>query len=409
MLGVNYKIILDRKWKKIDQISSLADTTKDTYHSYMRSLYQFSDLENEIQFLETSDEKLQELLEKFLDFLKSRVKSNEISPNTVPKLFKAYKVLLDVNYREHAISWKPIALQYPKKEKRSGYKPWTTKQIRMILSVCNSFKKTAAIHFQASTGGRVGVHNHSLLMKHMIKMETSNLDYHCYAILIYAESDETVFEKDQRILNTEQDEEDYSFFVFLTPEASKSLDEYHSHRKIHYKEVFNQDTPIFMSVNTHGLPDKDLYYQMSGNAFRHMMEDLLSQTPIQRIKKRNRYDVMIDHGYRKRFNTILKLENEVNSNIAEKLMQHKKGLDGTYLTPTRKECFTEFKKAIPELTVDPTERQRLVIQKKEEEITELQSTKEINIDLQKQFDEIKNRQEEFERKWMEVSFPGIEG
>ena len=62
--------------------------------------------------------------------------------------------------------------------------------------------------------------------------------------------------------------------------------------------------------------------------------------------------------FRKRFSIILKLKNDVNSNITEKLMAYKKGLDGTYLQPTREECFREFVKAISQLTIDPTERQK---------------------------------------------------
>ena len=53
-----------------------------------------------------------------------------------------------------------------------------------------------------------------------------------------------------------------------------------------------------------------------------------------------------DHGFRKRFNTILKLDNSVNHNVAEKLMGHKNGLDGVYLTPTVNELFAEFRKAM---------------------------------------------------------------
>jgi len=50
-------------------------------------------------------------------------------------------------------------------------------------------------------------------------------------------------------------------------------------------------------------------------------------------------------------NTILKLESKVNSNIAEKIMGHKNGLDGVYLSPTREECFKEFVKGIDQLTI----------------------------------------------------------
>jgi len=80
----------------------------------------------------------------------------------------------------------------------------------------------------------------------------------------------------------------------------------------------------------------------------------------------------MDHGFRKRFNTILKLKNEVNSNVAEKLLGHKNGLDGVYLKPTRDQCFTEFRKAISDLMIDDSERQRLKIEQLQQEKSELE-------------------------------------
>ncbi|MGI0023285.1 MAG: hypothetical protein ACRD9Q_10550, partial [Nitrososphaeraceae archaeon] len=71
------------------------------------------------------------------------------------------------------------------------------------------------------------------------------------------------------------------------------------------------------------------------------------------------------------FNGILKMNNNVNSNIAEKLMAHKKGLDGSYLKPTREECFAEFLKAVHDLTISDEERLRLENQQKQQEIDEL--------------------------------------
>ena len=83
----------------------------------------------------------------------------------------------------------------------------------------------------------------------------------------------------------------------------------------------------------------------------------------------------MDHGFRKRFNTVLKLNNTVNPNIAEKLLGHANGLDGVYFKPTREECFTEFLKVISELTISPVERQRLIIENQKKEISELDTSK----------------------------------
>ncbi len=92
--------------------------------------------------------------------------------------------------------------------------------------------------------------------------------------------------------------------------------------------------------------------------------------------------------FRKRFNTILKIDNEINSNIVEKLMAHKKGLDGTYLTPTMEECYVEFVKAIPELTIDPTERQKAKIQMLEQEKSEMEQKNEDLLEYKRKIDEL---------------------
>jgi len=62
-------------------------------------------------------------------------------------------------------------------------------------------------------------------------------------------------------------------------------------------------------------------------------------------------------------------------------MAHKKGFDGTYLQPTREEFYREFVKAIPNLTIDPTERQKIDLEKKQEKIDQLEATVQENSEL----------------------------
>lgn len=432
---------LERKLAMLDDLN-MADNTKITYKRSFNKLFDFCADESQIEnswyklatrtaladgklayqnesyenYLKLSDDTLQDMLESFLDFEKKRVKDNVISPNTIPNYYTAYKMLLEANYREHAVKWKPIVMKYPPMEKRSGYKPWTTTQINKMVRKCANLKKEAAVLLQSSTGSRVGVHDHPLLMRHMIKMGAADLvgvkdaptypyDYHCYGILIYADEGETIEEKDQRILNDERDSKDYSFFAFANPEAAYAIDQYHNQRRKLGENLLEQ-SPIIRGSDTHKYSTGE-FYQFSGNAFRKMMEALVVQADIGRTKKRNRFDVMIDHGYRKRFNTILKIDNEINSNIAEKLMQHAKGLDGTYLTPTRQQCFAEFVKAIPELTVDDKIKEQMENQRKQEKIDELQEKNQKLEEQNQEIKKLKQRQIDFEKKIMENSFPGI--
>jgi len=90
--------------------------------------------------------------------------------------------------------------------------------------------------------------------------------------------------------------------------------------------------------------------------FKEIIKRLVEKTGMERKRLGKRYDIQLCHGFRKRFNTILKTNMEINSNIAEKLMGHKNGLDGVYFVPSEEQLFAEFKKAIQSLTIDDSER-----------------------------------------------------
>lgn len=255
----------------------------------------------------------------------------------------------------------------------------TDDDVKDLLDITNSPMKKALIHFISSTGIRPGALNDPILkMKHLTSMDNG-----CKAIKVYDKSKE-------------------GYWAFLTPEATKYFLRYINFRK-ERGEIINDESPLFRpTVNT-----KIKHLRCS--TARNMIVDLIEKAGITRVKNGNRYDKAVMYMFRKRFNGKLKMENQVNSNIAEKLMAHKRGLDGTYLAPTKEECFTEFKKAIITLTVDPTERQKIENEKQKIEITELQKEKEQGINLKKQLDDIKKNQEDFERMVIEKAFPGIKG
>jgi len=117
---------------------------------------------------------------------------------------------------------------------------------------------------------------------------------------------------------------------------------------------------------------------MSYKALQFCVAGLVKYSGANRRKTGSRFNIQVDHGFRKRFNTILKLNSNVNPNIAEKLLGHKGIflLDGSYLTPTKEQCFAEFSKAISDLTIDDSERQKIKIEKLEAKTSEIEKLKE---------------------------------
>jgi len=351
--------------------TNLSQATKNDYNFKMNQFFKVSRIKSVKELIEMPTTELETELVSYTKHLVNRVRLNELSANTVPKQFKGIKYLLDVNYRENDVRWKSIRALFPSKVKLSGYKAWTTEQIQEMELYCKSTRNLAFLHFMASLGGRIGIHEHQLMMKHLIPMSSSNsakLD--CCAVLLYADEDESAQEKDSYEAHDDVQSGD-SYWAFLTPEATSYLNKYHNQRK-RDGEIFVENTPIFRTSYQAKYSNQNVK-QFSRNGAISLMNRILVNSSINRNKKGRRFDVQLDHGFRKRFNTIMKLENGVNANIAEKILGHKNGLDGVYLAPTRQQCFAEFVKAIPQLTIGSTARQQNEIQAQKEQIDELES------------------------------------
>lgn len=258
------------------------------------------------------------------------------------------------------------------KKSLAGKTPATDDDVFKMITYTASLRNKAVLHFLSSTGTRpAALVDPVLRMSHLIslpdisglfesgvvnpefkKEEYGKFTRHCYAIKVY-----------------DQAEEEY--FVFLYPDAADALDEYHASRRRN-GETLNDDTPIF-GIRDH---PENKYDFFTDDSLDHMLKGIIKGSKIPRKKVDNRsYDKAITYMFRKRFNGHLKMDNQVNSNIAEKLMAHKNGLDGTYLQPSMEQCYVEFFKAIPHLTPDPSHRHQLQIQAKEREI---QNLKEVN-------------------------------
>jgi len=145
------------------------------------------------------------------------------------------------------------------------------------------------------------------------------------------------------------------YWGFLTPEATKALHEYRDDR-IRDGEKLTRDSPVFRAdYNEIGqAPVKPL---VENNAYQ-IIDRIVKNARIERVKIGNRYDKALNTAFRKRFNTIMKTIDGVNINLAEKLMGHSVTipLDNTYLNALKDKLFIEFKKAIPELTISSEER-----------------------------------------------------
>lgn len=269
-------------------------------------------------------------------------KERGIKRSTIKGHLQPIELFLEVNKK--LFHKKALHLLYPKDTTKLGNdKPYSNEDIEKILKSTRNKRIIAIVHFFASTGSRPNVINDPVLkFKHITPMA-----FGCKAVLLYAESNE-------------------EYWGFLTPEASKALDDYVDER-IFMGEKITQDSPVFISREKRRQFNPENPISLNELTLEGLMQRVVSNSRVERHKIGKRFDKGLFLGFRKRFNTILKIDSEVNSNIAEKLLAHKKGLDGVYFKPTREECFREFRKAIPQLTLSESEKLRLKMEDLEQD------------------------------------------
>jgi len=347
------------------------ESTKITYVKFMRGFMVFHDLDNYDKLVKSDAKEIDVMFEDYIDELENRgVKGVTIRTNLA-----GIERFFDMN----DCIWHKSRIR--KSIRRDdgipgGREPITTNEIKKMLECTKSLRVKALVHFLASTGIRpAGLTDPVLRIKHLVTMQNPNDLINkkwCYAVKIYDEFKEC-------------------YWRFLTPEATNALDVFFIWRE-NRGEKLNSESPIFINIENN---KHTKFEHLTDKNARFIMENLIKQSALKRVKVNNkRFDKSIMYMFRKRFNGKLKMENSVNSNIAEKLMAHKRGLDGTYLQPTREECFAEFIKAIPSLTVDPTERQNIKILEQEQKISELEKKDKKIIEQEKTFTEYKKEQDE---------------
>jgi len=316
-----------------------SDRTKVTYRKGINHLMNFHGIKDYQDIVKADTDTIQDWLEKWAIDQKNQV----LRRNTIVGRLNAVELFLDMNKK----IWhrKIVRKLLPANDKIPGGEvPFTTDEIYRMLQACKKPRDAAILHFFASTAARpASIEDPVLRKKHLVEIED------CYGIKIYDGSKE-------------------GYWAFLTPEARKALDIYFNSRRRNEEDITNE-SPLFV---TNPNEPKTQHEWMSLFSARRTLDRLFKAAGIERKKIGNRYDKAIVYGFRKRFNGILKMDNQVNSNIAEKLMAHKNGLDGHYLKPTMKECFREFKKAISELTIDPSRRHDAIINHQQMEISELE-------------------------------------
>ena len=154
--------------------------------------------------------------------------------------------------------------------------------------------------------------------------------------------------------------------TFITPECKKAIDFYLDMRSRYGEKLTDSSYLIREQFDI-----RDQFAIRSPKQVTHKLIQwkLMSLAEKSGIRKRgsdksSRHDIMIAHGFRKFFTTQL-VNSKINPEIRAMLLGHDIGLAGAYYKPTVEEMYTEYEKAIDNLTIDPANR----LQRKIETLT----------------------------------------
>ena len=329
-----------------------SEATGKTYTKLLNQFLTWAKKDHESLLLLT-DKEIQVLLEDYMLFLKRRYK--RASAKTIMAAIAKFLIIND-----KTVNLKKLQMFLPEEEKPGGEKAITTIQVKKMLDYATTIRLKTIIHIFASCGVRP--EGLSLLQ---IK-DLEDMQDGCKSLLIYADSL-------------------HEYFIFLTPEASTVLDEYLQSRRERGEKLTPESYVIgrepFIVNEKRSKP-------VMVNSFESSLSHAMRRAGISRIKKGNRYDVAVCGSFRKRFNTILKKNPNISFTTAEIMMDHSVKQEPSYNKPTKEELFEEYKKAIPELTIDDSLRKQIQLERALKEKSELEKKNEELVEYTKKVDQL---------------------
>ena len=265
-----------------------------------------------------------EILNDYIDHLHSK----GLSPATMRTYVSIVKKFLLVNCKTlNGVNWKLVELPTLYRVERDRIP--TKDEIEHVLSYGN-IKDVATVLFKMSSGCRDNT---------MANLNIGDIDFEMFP-------DVAVIR-----VRAEITKDRVEHVTFITPEAVTALRRYLDLRRREGEDL-GPDTPIFAYKGKRQLPP----------SFSQRWRRLLKKSG-KGVKKRLRYDIHF-HVLRKFFRTSLD-QAGVGSAFRERLMGHKgEGYADSYFGPEIESLLSEYRKAIPHLTLAHAAVDEISIRKK---------------------------------------------
>jgi len=288
-------------------------------------------------------------IKRYVMALKKQIDAKKLNPNTSRNRLKPIKTLLRAN--EVDFSWFLIDKMMPK-ESKSEDRAYTRAEIQKMIVHCEDITDKVIITGFSAGGFRLEAWDY-FTWSDVVFFRNKDGSYKGGALRVY-----------------HGDAEEY--WTHITPEFCNLLDLY----KVYWKsKFFSEPLPSDPLLAQERMPyPARLKHGGVSRRVNKVVEHLGLR--IKMIPGKKRYEVQLDHGFRKYFNTMLRRA-KVDFADKEDMMGHKVALESSYerYEEADFERFAEYQKAIPFLTISDEERIRLENEKLKEEKSELKKLK----------------------------------
>lgn len=350
-------------------------------------------------FLKIDNSTKEDIIESYIDYLKDRVKRNEVNPNSIVTLVHPLKKFLIFNRVEGmSDAWIRLKANFPNKI-RSTDEKYNEIDLQKMFNIAD-FREKAILGLLLS-GMRIGA------VKDIRFRDIKPIEDWA-AVRVYAGASE-------------------EYHTFVTPQGYQSIMNYHDYRKRNGEEITgdshlirNDFRPECAGIWTdvHGKQHSPEPIHTSGGVA-EIIINLVRESGVltNSHDPKSRHKVMTCHGFRKYFNSICKTSG-MDSERVEMLMGHANSTlsghywrlptDETRMSPQEQKMFqtikNEFRRCIPELTIGESEILKIQNQQLEKTLNEEMKEKEHQIiTLQKQLVKMK------ENPFMDMAPEDIEG
>ena len=252
-----------------------SEKTREQYMYNLKRFTIFNNLESVDLILSIDSEELKQKIEDYVILFKNKGNSSSY----IRTIIFSIQSFCESNDKM-GVNWKKIRRLLGKKQKPRKSRPYTTAEIKRMLNGVKSLRNKALILFLSASGVRRGA------IPELCVDDLKQMPNGCLAVTVYAGSDE-------------------EYVTFINKESSDALTLYFEQRKYDGENLVS-DHLVFRSYYTDATAKEIRLSEAS-------ITDIIARAKTNAGINFDNSPNLLCHAFRRRFNTILKLNKNANS------------------------------------------------------------------------------------------------